>query len=98
VSLKPRGWKSLPHRDDRIVARIACRARWDTINGGAEALALVARLPRLDRKLSLSSVVSEVYRLSSGKFHRELEAWECPECGQAYLGQTLAFECCSDRE
>ncbi len=88
-------YTELPNSEQRIIARIAGQARIDTITGGAKALCLAKRLPRLDASLGLTGIVSNVYALSSGRHHPDYEAWECPECGSAHLGQDAAYNCCT---
>ena len=74
--------------ENQKIARLAGLARLDTIHGGAAALVLAEKTP------SLAWVVSQVYSESTGRHSKTLEAWECPECGNAHLGQDAAFQCC----
>jgi hypothetical protein len=96
--MKTASYVDLPNQADRIVAKVAARARLDTIYGGALALVWVKRLPRLAHKLDLGDVVSDVYSASTGRHSKAYEGWQCPECGQAYLGQEAAALCCQEVE
>jgi len=98
MHLKATHWKSLPNRDDRLIARIAAKARCDTIWGGCKAMFLAKKLNSFKHGSDLRWVVSQVYAESTGSHNLALEAWECPECGQAYLGQERAWECCTVQE
>jgi hypothetical protein len=101
MTLKPLPYSQLQDREQRAVARLAAMARRDTIDGGSGALVLAKRADRLGFKsccMSALAVVSIVYSNSTGCHHRELEAWECQECGQAHLGQDDAYACCAIRE
>lgn len=94
MNLKPASYDRL-FGEEKAIAKVAAIARGDTIWGGAKALVMTAKGKRLER---LSYVVSDVYSRSTGKHSREFEAWECPECGQAHLGQEKAFACCRPEE
>ena len=88
-------FKKLANREDRATAKLALIARNDTIYGGARAMTIAARLNRLGSNVPADDVVSEVYSLSNytcGRFG----VYECPECGQVYLGAAAAAECCSE--
>lgn len=91
-------YTELLSQDDRIVAKVAARARLDTLYGGAKALVWVKRLPRLAHRLDLRDVVSDVYSASTGRHHARHEGWECPECGSVHLGQEAAAQCCAEVE
>jgi len=75
-----------------MVADLACGARLDTIHGGVSHLiaARQADIPGFDPL----EIVSQIYSASTGKPSPDWEAWECPECGTAHLGQERALECC----
>lgn len=88
----------LADRDERSTAHLAARARHDTIYGGAKALLYAKRLQRMGSKLPLMEVVGDVYAASTGHWSPVWEAWECPECGSAWLGQERALNCCSEQE
>jgi rubrerythrin len=79
---------------DRSIAHMAAIARNDTFDGGAKALVYAARLERMRSQINYDEVVSSVYSASTGNWSTEYEAWECPECGNAHLGQERAAECC----
>lgn len=91
----------LSDREERAVARLAQKARLDTIDGGASALVLAQRADHMGWHScgrSALEVVSIVYSASTGRHHTDLEAWECPECGNACLGMDAAMACCQVRE
>lgn len=96
--MKEASFRRLINHDDKSIAHMAARARLDTIYGGALALVYAKRLESMGSQLDLESVASEVYALSSGKWHKGLEAWACPQCGSAHLGQDQALTCCEHRE
>ena len=87
--IKPAHYSTLSGEEMEI-AKLAQVARLDTINGGARAFVLAKKMPNLEW------VVSDVYSRSTGKHSTTLEAWECPECGQSYLGQEKVFACCAE--
>lgn len=89
---------ALSNRTDRATARLAQRARLDTIHGGAAAVLLERRLKSRGSPVGFAGVVAAVYGASTGRHHPELEAWECPECGTAHLGQTAALQCCNSHD
>lgn len=98
MNIKSLPYTELPDREQRAVARLAKLARWDTIAGGTWAMVLAERADRLkfnSAGYGAMEVVSIVYSASSGHHHPELEAWECPECGQAHLGKDAAYACCA---
>jgi rubrerythrin len=86
-------YKRLADRDDRTVAHFAALARADTIFGGASALTKAKHLKKIGGK-DYEWVVSDVYARSTGGRSKHFEAWECPECGCAHLGQETAAKCC----
>ena len=83
--------------DDRLTAHVAARARLDTIYGGCKALVLAKRLKRM-KGTDVDHIIGDVYASSTGEFSHKHEGWECPECGQAHLGQEAAFKCCQQGE
>lgn len=89
--MKTSHWTQLESQSDRKVAHLAAIARIDTIYGGAKAL----RIARHCSKWNAMEIVSDVYSRSTGKHSRQWEAWECPECGQVYLGMESAENCCA---
>jgi rubrerythrin len=89
-------YKELTNRDNRTIAHMAARARNDTIYGGALALVYAKRLKNMGSKLSLNNVVGDVYSSSTGRWSKDHEAWQCPECGSVHLGQDNAFNCCKE--
>src|SRR6516162_9415427 len=93
---KPAKYTELFNRDARTTAHIAARARLDTIYGGCKALNLAARMKR--SRIDAEAIVSDVYSASTGKHHREHEAWSCPECGSVHLGIENAANCCVFQE
>lgn len=98
MNIKPLPYTELPDREQRAVARLAQIVRHDTIYGGARAMILATRADRLkfnSAGYGAMEIVSIVYSASSGRHHPQLEAWECPECGQAHLGQDAAYACCA---
>ena len=95
--MNPTHWSNLEHRDDRTVARIARIAINNTVFGGWSALGLAKRLAAMGGQ-DVQYVVSDVYSASTGRDHPEHSAWECPECGSAYLGQESARRCCEEQD
>lgn len=93
----PGDGEDLPDRLDRVTHRIAMLALNDIVTGGAKALVQVDRMPRCNRRLDLSAVVSSVYGQRSGN-HPAAAAWECGECGQVWLGEEKALKCCTENE
>lgn len=82
--------------DERNLARMAARARLDTIYGGCLALTLAKRLAAMGSRLDYGSVISDVYSASTGRHSKTWEAWECTECGCSHLGQESAAQCCAE--
>ena len=93
--MKAAHYNTLTNRSERTRAHFAALARANTIHGGATALTLAKRAERMGRKNDPVSVVSDVYSSSTGRHHHEHEARECRECGQSYLGQDAAQQCCA---
>lgn len=89
--MKTASCTQLASHDDYKVARLAAIARCDTIHGGARATVIARHCSRWDAQ----SIVADVYSRSTGKWSAEYEAWECPECGTAHLGQEAALRCCA---
>lgn len=101
MKLIPAHYSHLTNRQERAVARLAAMARQDTITGSASALIVAKRADRLkfySCGRTALEVVSIVYTSSLGRIHPALEAWECPECGSARLGQDEALACCAGHE
>jgi hypothetical protein len=94
MRLKPARYDELYDAEERLIARMAARARLDTIWGGAAGLMYAERLYRMGGT-DLRYVVSDVYSASTGNHHGAYEAWECPECGSARLGTDDAYNCCN---
>jgi hypothetical protein len=90
----PAKFSALHDRNDRAVARLAARARRDTVWGGASAMVLACRADALGVQFSARSIVADVYSASTGKHHPEHEAWHCPECDSVHLGKDAALQCC----
>lgn len=84
----------LTDKNDRKAAMLAFQARQDTVFGGTAALSDAKRMK--GSHYDWCEIVSHVYSRSTGKPCPIWEAWECPECGQAHLGQEAALNCCSD--
>ena len=82
---------ALPSRQDRHYARIARQAEHDCRHGGCRALRFAER-HRL-RRGEYMSIVNQAYTDPNGTA-RDYTPWECPECGQAYLGADSALACC----
>lgn len=97
MTTKPANYSLLHDRDERLIARFAAKARANTIWGGCSALVIAKRLQRMNPRSEALSVVKDVYSASTGRHHTEFEAWECPECGSAHLGQDKAAQCCQER-
>lgn len=93
------------------MARLAAIASNDTWQGGARALSLANRMPCANRDpetgrfrpggpwildaRTANYVVSDVYGSNDGTSSRFM-AYECPECGNATLGEDAAYQCCGD--
>ncbi len=96
---------ALLHGPERAISKLALLARGDCIHGGASALTLADRLTfgklRFEDKqyqqpdVSYHDIVSAAYASSTGEVTQYLP-YECPECGQARLGETAALECCAN--
>ena len=93
--MKAAHFTSLTNRNERTRAHFAALARANTIHGGSTALTLAKRAERMGSTNDPVFVVSDVYSASTGRHHPEYEAWECRECGQSYLGQDAAAQCCA---
>ncbi len=91
MKTRPAPWTALERQDDRKVAHVAAIARFDTIHGGARSLVIARNCSRWDAQ----SVVSDVYSRSTGRHSQQYEAWECPECGNVWLGLDAAEDCCA---
>jgi hypothetical protein len=92
MKLKETSPKNLTNRYERACARLARIARNNTVFGGASAL-LIAKRCKF-KIFPADEIVSDVYRASNyscGKWG----AYECPECGQAHLGEDSALGCCA---
>lgn len=97
MKLKEVSWKRLNNRFDRACCKLACQARADTIHGGAKAVCLSKRLKAIGSNIPGNEIVSEVYSLSNYTLGR-FGAHECPECGNAHLGQETALQCCAPND
>lgn len=95
--IKPAHWSLLEDRHERDEARIAHVARCNTIVGGASALVKAKRLKAMGGA-DLTGVVADVYAASTGKPSEIHDAWECPECDRAHLGQQAALRCCKEED
>lgn len=80
-----------PHQ--RACARLARIAVCDTIFGGTRALRIAARCKY--KKIPAEEIIGDVYSSSNGSAG-EWGAYECPECGQVYLGTEAAYACCAE--
>ena len=82
---------------DRMIARIAARANCDTIWGGFRAAQLAERAERMGLPSAgeLLDAVSATYGLSAGHVPNHLAVCQCFECGQWYLGDEAAANCCA---
>lgn len=98
MNLKSISYKAFAPSAERNTAKLAAKARVNTIYGGASALRLARHCERLGVKfidgVSAREVVSDVYSRSTGETSATFEGWECPECGSACLGIELALACC----
>jgi hypothetical protein len=92
MQLKEGKISELP-RDERAIAKLARIARNDTVWGGCRALLLARRLNSLKSNVPATEIVSHVYGLSDGTCGR-FTCFQCPECGQSYLGKEMAWQCC----
>jgi predicted RNA-binding Zn-ribbon protein involved in translation (DUF1610 family) len=83
-------------REERAIDRLARIARHDTVYGGCRALVIAKRMDSINPSgPGYEYIVSDVYSRSSGQRSEQYEAWECPECGQVYLGRETAMRCCT---
>lgn len=96
--LKTTSWRKLGDRNDRACAKLALRARMDTINGGATAMVWARRLNGMGSTLPADEIVGDVYSASNYTCTDRWSVFECPECGSAHLGSESAFKCCSQSE
>jgi len=87
--------RSLEDRHDRACARLSYKATMDTLTGRASALVIARRMAAMKSKVPALEIVSEAYSSSTGRASRVWRAFECPECGQAWLGYNAAALCCS---
>jgi hypothetical protein len=83
---------NLEDKTERAIAKLARIARGDTVHGGARALVIAGRMKRA--KFDADAVVSDIYSRSNLSLG-EYGAYECPECGGAYLGTEAALNCCA---
>ena len=86
---------------EQKIAALAGNARMDTIHGGARSLreAKEADANKEDfGDYSAEEIVGDVYSASTGKPSPKYEAWECPNCGNACLGQEAANKCCLEND
>lgn len=113
MKLKRASWQSLHDKESQQIARLAAIASNDAWQGGARALSLASRMPcairdpetgkflpggrwELDSRTA-RDVVSDVYGSHDGTSRRFM-AYECPECGNATLGEDAAYQCCAPQE
>lgn len=89
-------FSELEDRHDRACARLAARARGDTIMGGASAMVIAKRAGL--KRFPAMQIVGDVYGASSGMWSPTWEAWYCPECDLVHLGQSAASDCCKERD
>lgn len=95
MKLKESSPSKLTNRYEKACARLARLARGNTYFGGASALVIAKRCKY--KKFPAMEIVSDVYGASNGSLG-EWGAYECPECGQTYLGTEAALNCCSREE
>lgn len=95
MKLKEVSPKILTNRYERACARLARIARNDTVFGGARAMVLAKRFNL--KEVPAGEIVSDVYA-ASNYMCGEWGVYECPECGQAYLGTKAALNCCVELE
>jgi len=80
----------LSDKTERASARLARKARCNTIWGGTSALRLAYRMARAGSRVRAVELVSDIYARSTGHASTTWEAWACPECGAACLGVNAA--------
>jgi hypothetical protein len=86
---------NLANKYERACARLAAKARSNTIRGGASAMRIAKRANNLSFiGLPALVIVSDIYSASTGKRSEIWEAWECDDCGCAHLGKQKAIDCC----
>ena len=89
MRLKETNPNNLTNRNERASARLARIARGNTYFGGASALVIAKRANK--KLFPAEEIVADVYAGSESKWM----AYECPECGQAHLGEESAIGCCA---
>ena len=92
MRLKETNPNNLTNRNERASARLARIARGDTYFGGASALVIAKRANK--KLFPAEEIVADVYHGRESKWM----AYECPECGQAHLGEESAIGCCAFAE
>ena len=92
MKLKETSPNNLTNRYEKACARLARMARANTYFGGASALVIAKRANK--KKFPAEEIVMDVYH---GRVS-EWMAYECPECGQAHLGEQSALDCCISRD
>lgn len=92
-------YKNLENRVERAMARLAQIAWADANFGHANALVKLARLKGLKSPNlhEYEAAVNGAYSSHDGRA-AAFTPYECPECGQVYLGQENALNCCAREE
>jgi len=97
MKLKTRSARALTDRVERAIARLAMIAANDAWHGGARALVLLKRLEGSPNYQEYREAVNASYG-SSNPPTSDYVVCECPECGQVYLGESKAYDCCADTQ
>jgi hypothetical protein len=91
----PTSANNLSNKYERACARLAAKARANTLWGGESAFQIAKRANNLSFiGLPALVIVGDIYSASTGKRSEAWEAWECDDCGCAHLGRRKAMECC----
>ena len=81
-------------RKERAIAKLARIARNDCVFGGAKALVIADRLDSMGSEIDAQQIVSDVYTSCNGLTPAQYRPSICPECGQTWLGEDAALNCC----
>lgn len=92
--LKSRPSHCLTNLHERAIAKLAMKAACDCYDGGMGALVLAKRMDRIHHTREYEDIVTANYH-SSHPPVAEYTPYECPECGQVWLGEGAARLCCA---
>ena len=84
-------------RDSRAIVKLARKAANNAIFGGASAIVIAERLDRMGCRFDAESIVTETWTCGTRDGYSLIfDAYECPECGSAHVGQEAAYACCAE--